>query len=135
MPAQIKEKKSKVKQFNHAKDNAVSALGKIIRHQAQTSDVNALVGGWVNLLPLKNDLEESKIQNEIFSQLLTECPTFVMGEQYERFEKVILILSDILDKKYVDENTGRTLASFTKQMANDANLGSHFKTIYDNKLS
>jgi hypothetical protein len=33
MPATIKEKKSKVKQFHHAKDNAVSALGKVVRYQ------------------------------------------------------------------------------------------------------
>jgi hypothetical protein len=32
MPAGIKDKKAKVKQFNHAKDNAVSALGKVIRY-------------------------------------------------------------------------------------------------------
>jgi len=38
MPANIKEKKSKAKQFNHAKDNAVSALGKIIRYQTATID-------------------------------------------------------------------------------------------------
>lgn len=31
MPAAIKEKKAKAKQFMHARDNAVSALGKIIR--------------------------------------------------------------------------------------------------------
>jgi hypothetical protein len=32
MPASVKDKKSKVKQFMHAKDNAVSALGKIIKY-------------------------------------------------------------------------------------------------------
>jgi hypothetical protein len=34
MPANVKEKKTKVKQFMHAKDNAVSALGKIIKFQS-----------------------------------------------------------------------------------------------------
>ena len=38
MAANIKEKKSKAKQFTHAKDNAVSALGKVIRYQTQTID-------------------------------------------------------------------------------------------------
>jgi len=38
MPASIKEKKSKVKQFGHAKDNAVAALGKIIRYQTANID-------------------------------------------------------------------------------------------------
>jgi hypothetical protein len=38
MPASIKEKKSKVKQFHHAKDNAISALGKVIRYQTANID-------------------------------------------------------------------------------------------------
>jgi len=46
-----------------------------------------------------------------------------------------LILGEILDKKYITEETGAKLASFVKHIANDANLGPHFKTIYDNKLS
>jgi hypothetical protein len=61
MPASIKEKKHKVKQFNHAKDNAVSALGKVIRYQTQCIDAATLIPGWLNLLPIKRDVEESKI--------------------------------------------------------------------------
>jgi hypothetical protein len=38
MPASVKEKKSKVKQFNHARDNAVAALGKVIRYQTANID-------------------------------------------------------------------------------------------------
>lgn len=61
MPAAIKDKKSKVKQFNHAKDNAVSALGKVIRYQTANIDAQALIPGWLNLLPIKSDVEEAKI--------------------------------------------------------------------------
>ena len=80
MPASIKDKKAKVKQFNHAKDNAVSALGKIIRYQSVTIDVNTVIPGWLNLLPLKNDVEESKIQNEILATILVESPALILGE-------------------------------------------------------
>lgn len=38
MSANIKGKKQKEKKFNYAKDNAVSALGKIIRYQTATVD-------------------------------------------------------------------------------------------------
>lgn len=80
MPAAIKERKSKVKQFNHAKDNAVSALGKVIRYQTACIDAQALIPGWLNLLPIKNDIEEAKIQNEILASLLTEHPLVVLGD-------------------------------------------------------
>jgi importin-5 len=70
MPANVKEKKTKVKQFMHAKDNAVSALGKIIKFQSATVDVNSLLINWLGLLPIKNDVEEAKIQNELLVDLL-----------------------------------------------------------------
>jgi len=80
MPANIKEKKSKVKQFHHAKDNAISALGKVIRYQTANIDAQTLIPGWLNLLPIKSDIEESKIQNEILASLLTEHPLVILGD-------------------------------------------------------
>lgn len=59
--AKIKEKKSKAKQFYHAKDNAVSALGKVIRYQTANIDAGTIIPEWLNLLPIKNDVEEAKI--------------------------------------------------------------------------
>ncbi len=67
--------------------------------------------------------------------LLTEQPLLVLGEQYQRFEKLIEIIGEVLHKKYVKEETGVKFAKFLKSAASDANLGSHFKTIYENKLS
>jgi importin-5 len=80
MPGNVKEKKPKVKQFKHAKDNAVSALGKIIRFQAGTVDVQSLIPNWLGLLPIKADVEEAKTQNEYLATLLTENPILVLGE-------------------------------------------------------
>ncbi len=70
MPANVKEKKTKVKQFMHAKDNAVSALGKIIKFQSAAVDANSLLINWLGLLPIKNDVEEAKLQNELLVDLL-----------------------------------------------------------------
>lgn len=86
MPANIKEKKSKLKQFMHAKDNAVSALGKIIRYQTASIDPNVLVPYWLNQLPIKHDVEEAKIQNDILATIIQDSPTIAFGAQYERFE-------------------------------------------------
>lgn len=80
------DKKSKVKQYNHAKDNAVAALGKIIKYQTATIDPAQFVPHWVSMLPLKYDVEESKVQNEILAQILTEQPQLALGDQFQRFE-------------------------------------------------
>jgi len=72
MPTGVKGKKSKEKQFYHAKDNAVSALGKIIRYQTSTVDVSQMIPNWLSLLPIKHDEDEAKTQNEILSMILSE---------------------------------------------------------------
>ena len=105
MPASVKDKKSKVKQFMHARDNAVSALGKIIKYQNQVVDPNSLIPNWLGLLPIKNDVDEAKVQNELLADLLQGNPTAILGEQYQRFEQVILILAEIAKQKYLNETT------------------------------
>jgi hypothetical protein len=99
MPASAKGKKTKEKQYYHARDNATSALGKIIKHQNQTIDITNVIPSWIELLPLKNDLDEAKISNELFADILTEQPVLALGEQYQRFEKIIEILGEILQEK------------------------------------
>jgi len=126
MPASVKEKKTKVKQFMHAKDNAVSALGKIIKFQSSNVDSASLVPNWLSLLPIKADVEEAKLQNEFLAHLLQENPLIVLGEQYQRFEQVVILLSDITQKKYVSEETGAKLSQLLKGMANDATFGPQF---------
>lgn len=135
MPANIKEKKAKVKQFHHARDNAISALGKVIRYQSAVIDINQILPNWIGLLPIKNDVEESKIQNEIFATLLTEQPALVLGESNQRLEHVMVIIGTVLQKKYVDEQTGLKLATFVKNASVDATLGPLVKVVFDNKLA
>lgn len=42
-----------------AKDNAISALGKIIRYQPNSIDLHVMIPNWLSLLPLKHDLDEA----------------------------------------------------------------------------
>jgi len=51
--------------YNHARDNAIASLGKIIRYQNSfvTSDqgmASQLVAYWVGLLPITHDIEEGQ---------------------------------------------------------------------------
>ncbi len=86
-------------------------------------------------MPLKGDVEESQIQNEILAQILTEQPLLIIGDQYQRFEMLIVILGEVLNKKYVKEETGVLFAQFLKNAASDSVFSGPFKTIFDNKLS
>ena len=46
-----------------------------------------------------------------------------------------MLLGEILNKKYISDETGIKLALFLKKVASDTNLLNTFKAIYDNKLS
>ena len=70
MDSNVKGKKLKEKKYNHAKDNAISALGKIIKYQHQTIDLNSIVPNWISQLPLKTDLDESIIQNDLLTDII-----------------------------------------------------------------
>ena len=90
---------------------------------------------WLGLLPFKADVEEAKTQNEFLATLLQENPILVLGEQYQRFELVVIILSEITQKKYVTDETGKKLAGLIQNMANDPTFGPQFQLIYQNKLT
>ena len=47
----------------------------------------------------------------------------------------MILLSDIIQKKYVTEETGLKLAAIISNMSKDANFGPQFQTIYQNKLT
>jgi hypothetical protein len=58
---QTKGKKSKLTQFYHARDNAVAALGRVLKHQGATVPAEAgLPSAWLELMPLTHDMEEAK---------------------------------------------------------------------------
>lgn len=132
--AAVKEKKSKVKQFNHARDNAISALGKIIKFQSAIVNAPELIVNWLGLLPIKDDIDEAKVQNELLAQILIENPTLVLGESNQRFEQVVILLSTITNEKYVTPETGAKLATVIKGMSTHSTFSQQFQTIYTNKL-
>ena len=74
-----KEKKSKQTQFNHARDNAIAALGRIVKYQEAHIDAAQIIPTWLSLLPLHHDLEEAKIQNELLAEMLIKRPQVVFG--------------------------------------------------------
>jgi hypothetical protein len=80
----IRSKKSKQTQFYHAKDNAVAALGKVLKFQHACVDMTLLTPYWLSQMPLTHDLEEAKIQNELLVVSLLRAPFAILGQGLER---------------------------------------------------
>jgi hypothetical protein len=110
MDAATKEKKGKQTQYNHAKDNAVAALGKVLKYQSTCADTNLLVEYWVSNLPLTHDMEEAKVQNEFLAETMIKAPSVILrlddpAQSMQRLEKLVMILGEICYKKQSEEET------------------------------
>jgi hypothetical protein len=67
-------------------------------------------------------MEEAKIQNEFLAECILKNPTYILGQQYERLEKFVLILGEICTKKQSDPGTLDMLSVIIANMSQDANL-------------
>ena len=122
MDAATKEKKGKQTQYYHAKDNAVAALGKVLKYQSNCADTNLLVEFWVQNLPLTHDMEEAKVQNEFLADTMLKAPGLILEDQSgnlqgARLEKLVMILGEVCHKKQSDEGTIDKLAVVIANMS------------------
>lgn len=125
-PAKDAAGKNKEKQWRHARDNAISALGKVIRYQSGTIDTNQVVPSWVQLMPIVTDVEEAKIQGDIFADLLASGAELVLGASRERLDHTVYIIGELLNNKLSTPETREKLVNLVKGMSSDANLGPAF---------
>lgn len=64
IPSRIQGKKDKLSMYQHARDNAIASIGKVIKYQTALVQSNPnyqsnLVTYWLNLLPITYDVEEA----------------------------------------------------------------------------
>ena len=131
---QIKAKKSKSSQFYHAKDNAVAALGKIIKFQSGAVDINTLLPGWLSLMPLTHDLEEAKTQNDLLAMSLLKAPQIVLGQNLERLPQVVKILGEACQKKQAEPHTLDKLSVAIANLSQDQGTAEQFKQLCESSL-
>lgn len=135
MDSATKEKKGKLTQHYHAKDNAVAALGKILKYQPGCADTELLAGFWLSNLPLTHDMEEAKIQNQFLAESILKAPAQVIGTNGERLEQVVTIMGEICWKKQSDEETLEKLSVVIANLNQDSAIGPQFQTLCESKLS
>lgn len=125
----IKSKKSKLTQFHHARDNAVAALGKVLKYQYANVDMNLLTPYWLDQMPLTHDLEEAKIQNELLSISLIKAPQTVLGASLERMPQIVKILGEICQKKQSEADTLDRLSVAIANLSQDSASAEQFKNL------
>ena len=89
-------KKTEKENLKFARDNAISALGKVIKYHGQEfpNELNNLLDLWVNSMPIKQDKEEAKINIQFLLDILMKEPNKILGENNKNLGKVIVILTE-----------------------------------------
>ena len=121
--AATQEKKKKMHKFNHARDNAIAAFGRVIRYQNMNVDAVNLIGNWMELMPLKADVIEAKEQNEFLAEAFMKQPNLILGQNNERLEQFVTILGTICDPEQAEEETMDRLSVIVANLFQDPNLG------------
>lgn len=86
----------------NATDNAVAALGKFCEFQAGAVDAATLFPQWLELLPLRGDLEESLAVSRRLCRYVNDRHPLVLGApDYHHLDKVVTVLSAVAEDKFL----------------------------------
>ncbi|KAG4049716.1 Ran-binding protein 6 [Phytophthora cactorum] len=86
----------------NATDNAVAALGKFCEFQAGAVDATTLFPQWLELLPLRGDLEESLAVSRRLCGYVNDRHPLVLGApDYRHLVKVVAVLAAVAEEKFL----------------------------------
>jgi importin-5 len=102
----------RIETYGHAKDNSVSAISKIIKYQSQCIEIPTVIDKWIKYLPLRWDKAEANFTHELLGELLQWKPDLVIANNPENFLKVLQIISQIFQTKFVTPETVNKLKKF-----------------------
>ena len=112
-----------------ARDNAVSALGKIIKYHGQEfpNELDNLLDFWVNSLPITQDKEEGKINNQFLLDILMKEPNKVIGPGNKNLGQIIIILAKGYKTGGSNNEMDKNIESFAAGIKHNENYVSILK--------
>lgn len=114
MPIDNNLPKNEKKEKRFAKDNAVSALGKILKyHESELgSDYENILDMWINNMPITQDEDEGKINNQFLLDILMKDQKRVLGNGNKNLQQIIIILSKAYDTEMSDDSMDNSIKAF-----------------------
>ena len=121
MPIDKSLKKTDRENLKFARDNAVSALGKLIKYHGQEypDELNNLLDFWVNSMPITQDKEEGKINNKFLLDILMKEPNKVLGQGNKNLGQIIIILAKGYNTDTTDKEMDKNIESFAEGIKNN----------------
>jgi hypothetical protein len=119
--------------FKFARDNAVSALGKIIKYHGQEfpTELDNLIDFWVNSLPITKDKEESKRIHKFLLDVLMKEPNKVLGPSNKNLGQIIVILAKGYNTDSTDKEMDKNIESFAEGIKKNEGYKSILKNTVD----
>ena len=114
MPIDSNLPKNEKKEKRFAKDNAVSALGKILKyHESELgTDAENILDMWINNMPITQDEDEGKINNQFLLDILMKDQKKVLGNGNKNLQQIIIILSKAYDSEMSDDSMDNNIKAF-----------------------
>ena len=110
----------KAKQY--ARDNAVSALGKTLKYHEKElgADYDKVLDLWINGMPITQDEEEGKINNQFLLDILMKEQSRVLGNGNKNLEKIIIVLARGYNSDMSDEVMDPSIEAFANGVKNNS---------------
>ena len=105
-------------EWNHARDNAIASLGKIIKYQGQHLDLNLWVPKWLSFIPMKYDIKEAIQQNGLLCDILLSKPELLLGENNMNLAKIISILAKVYESRFSEEAVDEKIKTIMTNIKN-----------------
>ena len=130
MPIDKSLKKTDRENLKFARDNAVSALGKLIKYHGQEfpDELNNLLDFWVNSMPITQDKEEGKINNKFLLDILMKEPNKVLGQGNKNLGQIIIILAKGYNTDTTDKEMDKNIESFAEGIKNNPEYAAILKS-------
>lgn len=118
-------------EYAHAKDNSISALAKVMKHQHSCIDLESTFKFWLSKMPIKHDLTEAKEANDFLADVVLEKPEMVCGSHGEYTKNIIILLGENLRDNCMKKDTQAKFGKFLTDIFNNENLAEKAKEGYE----
>jgi len=96
-------------EFLSAKDNAVSSIGKIIKYQSKSINLEETISKWLHLLPIEVDKVEAYDQYELLCGIILENCNLIVGVNNCNLVKIICLLGKIYKTTFSNEKINQQI--------------------------
>ena len=109
--------------YHSARDNAISALGKVLKHHTSSVNLSEVVPFWITHLPLKHDKAEAKLMHSLLAD-------FILQNQNDLLEqtafmgilpKIVHIIGSVLETKFILSGFSEKVKPFLLSLKSKAN--------------